>query len=164
MYVLDANVFINAHRDYYSFDLAPGFWDRLINLAGQNALCSIDRIQQEIISPSETDPDELHAWSAEKFCEHFHNTDAFDVIKEYTEIQKWALQNPRFKDAAKEEFARNADAWLVAYAKAKNYTLVTHEAYNAETRKRILIPVVCREFGVPYVNTFEMLRQLQVTI
>ncbi|MGG1204790.1 DUF4411 family protein [Brevibacillus formosus] len=30
-------------------------------------------------------------------------------------------------------------------------------------KKRILIPVVCREFNVEYVNTFEMLRSLQVS-
>lgn len=26
-YILDANVFIEAHRRYYSFDIAPSFWN-----------------------------------------------------------------------------------------------------------------------------------------
>lgn len=26
MYLLDANIFIEASRRYYSFDLAPSFW------------------------------------------------------------------------------------------------------------------------------------------
>lgn len=29
MYLLDANVFIEAKNRYYGFDLAPGFWDWL---------------------------------------------------------------------------------------------------------------------------------------
>ena len=29
MYLLDTNVFIEAKNRYYSFDLAPGFWEWL---------------------------------------------------------------------------------------------------------------------------------------
>ncbi len=29
-YVLDANVFIDAHQNYYAFDICPGFWNALI--------------------------------------------------------------------------------------------------------------------------------------
>jgi len=32
VYVLDANVFIEAARRYYAFDIAPKFWDTLIQL------------------------------------------------------------------------------------------------------------------------------------
>ncbi|MCF6409555.1 DUF4411 family protein [Pseudalkalibacillus salsuginis] len=69
-----------------------------------------------------------------------------------------------FLPEAKSEFASNADAWQIAYAKARGGTLVTHEAYKREKRNRILIPVACKEFGVPYVNTFDMLRQLDVKL
>lgn len=163
MYVLDANVFISAHRGYYDFDLAPSFWKSLITHAGKNNICSIDKIQDEIISPNPQNADKLHIWTAENFKNYFERTDSQDVIESYAEIQQWAYSNPQFTDSAKEEFARNADAWLIAYAKSKNYKLVTHEANNPEMRKRILIPVVCREFNVEYVNTFEMLRTLQVS-
>jgi hypothetical protein len=30
VYVLDADVFIEASRRYYAFDIAPKFWDSLI--------------------------------------------------------------------------------------------------------------------------------------
>lgn len=163
MYLLDANVFINAYRDYYSFDIVPNFWSRLVHLAGNSQICSIDKIKEEICT-NEDQPDELHIWSASEFEEHFKETDAHDVILAYAEIQQWAFSNQQFNEAAKSEFARNADAWLIAYAKAKGATVVTHEAYNRGTIRRILIPVVCEEFGIPYVNTFEMLRRLQVSI
>ncbi|MED4400212.1 DUF4411 family protein [Metabacillus fastidiosus] len=63
--------------------------------------------------------------------------------------------NSQFTVAAKEEFARNAVAWLIAYAKAKGHTLVTHEVFNPQSKKKILIPVVCEEFEVRYVNTLK---------
>lgn len=43
-YVLDANVFIEAARRYYAFDLAPAFWRALIKHAIQGRVLSIDRI------------------------------------------------------------------------------------------------------------------------
>ena len=65
---------------------------------------------------------------------------------------------------SKSEFASNADAWLIAYAKAEGGPLVTRESYNCEKRNWILIPVACEAFSVHYVNTFDMLRQLGVKL
>lgn len=162
MYVLDANVFIGAYQSYYSFDIAPSFWSTLLEFADDSKICSIDKIQHEIINPNDENPDQLHEWTTENFKGFFEKTDAQDVLQNYARIQRWTYTNTHFKDAAKEEFARNADAWLIAYSMAKGYTLVTHEAFNPDTKNRILIPVVCRHFGVDYVNTFEMLRELEV--
>lgn len=164
MYVLDANVFIGAYRGYYSFDIVPSFWTTLLKLADKSKICSIDKIQQEIINPQDKNPDQLHEWTAENFKDFFERTDATDVLQNYGKIQQWAYTNSHFTDAAKDEFARNADAWLIAYSMAKGYTLVTHETYKPETKKRILIPVVCKQFGVNYVNTFEMLKKLEVQL
>lgn len=164
LYVLDANVFINAHRGYYGFQIVPSFWDTLIDLANDSKICSIDRIQDEIVNPLSQDPDELHEWTAENFRNYFEGTDATDVLLAYSQIQQWANDNSQFTPAAKEEFARNADAWIIAYSKAKGHTLVTHEVNNPQSRRRILIPVVCEVFGVNYVNTFEMLRELEVKL
>lgn len=162
MYVLDANVFISAYRGYYAFDIVPSFWDTLVRLADNSKICSIDKIQQEIINPNNDDPDELQEWTSENFREYFERTDAYDVLENYGQIQQWAFDHTQFTQAAKDEFARNADAWLIAYAKAKGHTLVTHEVYNPESKRRILIPVVCEKFQVRYINTFEMLKDLQV--
>lgn len=157
-------MFIGAYRGYYSFDIVPSFWSTLLRLAENSKICSIDKIKQEIINPNDKNPDELHKWTAENLKDFFEKTNAQDVLQDYAIIQQWAFNNSHFTNPAKEEFANNADAWLIAYSKAKGYTLVTHETYKPETKKRILIPVVCREFGVAYVNTFEMLKDLQVQL
>ena len=36
-YLLDANVFIEAYKRYYAFDIAPAFWNNLA-LAAQDGL------------------------------------------------------------------------------------------------------------------------------
>jgi len=48
MYVLDANVFIEAARRYYAFDLAPMFWESLVHHAVNGRIQSIDLIKREL--------------------------------------------------------------------------------------------------------------------
>ena len=47
-FVLDANIFIEAHRRYYGLDFCPGFWESLAHFAGQGRLLSIDRVYREL--------------------------------------------------------------------------------------------------------------------
>jgi len=162
LFVLDANVFISAYRSYYSFDIVPSFWSNLLTLADQAEICSVDKIQQEIVNPREKKPDQLHEWSSNNFGKYFNRTDAQAVFNNYGKIQQWANDSDHFTDAAKDEFARNADSWLIAYAMANNCTIVTHETYRPDAKRRIFIPVVCEAFKVDYMDTFEMLRKLKV--
>lgn len=74
----------------------------------------------------------------------------------------WVQNNSQFKPEAKSEFATVADGWLIAYAQAHNAVVVTHELFRPNATNRVLIPNICRQFNVPYLNTFEMLRQLGV--
>ena len=74
----------------------------------------------------------------------------------------WVQNNPQFHTAAKSKFAAVADGWLVAYAQAHSAVVVTHETFRSNARSRALIPNVCQQFNVRYLNTFEMLRQLGV--
>lgn len=144
-YLLDANIFIEAYKRYYAF--APSFW----RLAKQNAevgqVISIDRIRE--------DEDALKTWV---------NNENADVIKAYREIIEWAVGQPQFTEAAKSEFASVADSWLTACAKAHNCVLVTHELYDAHIKRKIPIPNVCRQFGVPYMNILQMLRKLNAEL
>jgi hypothetical protein len=58
VYVLDANVFIEAARRYYAFDVAPTFWTGLVHHATQGRIKSIDKIKQEL----ERGNDDLAEW------------------------------------------------------------------------------------------------------
>ena len=157
-YVLDANVFIEAARRYYAFDLAPKFWDSLLHHATNGRIRSIDRIGKEL----ERGKDELAIWMGNHFNQAFASTDETDVVRVFGEIMNWVNNETQFLDIAKADFASSADGWLVAYAKVNSYVVVTHETLAPDARRKVPIPNVCRAFKVLFVDTFEMLRMLGV--
>ncbi|MBN1124209.1 MAG: DUF4411 family protein [Sedimentisphaerales bacterium] len=157
-YLLDANVFIEAARRYYAFDIAPRFWDSLCEHAGTGRVLSIDRVKDELGRGN----DELSEWITSHFDDAFASTDNQDIINIYREIVIWIQNQDQFLDAAKAEFARNADGWLVAFAKVNDCILVTHEVLAIDARKKIPIPNICQAFEVPWTDTFSMLRNIGV--
>ena len=156
VFALDANVFIEAHRRYYAFDIAPMFWRSLVGHAASGRLESIDRIKVEL----ERGRGELAAWATREFSNAFVPTDEDDVVDSYKGIMQWVYAQRRFSDGAKAGFAGGADGWLVAYARVKGRVIVTHEVLDQNARRKVPIPNVCEVFNVSYVNTFEMMREL----
>lgn len=60
-----------------------------------------------------------------------------------------------------------ADPWLIAVAKAYDYTIITFEAginFNGTPMARAKIPNVCRDLNVKYADLFSMMEQLQVKL
>jgi len=160
-FVLDTNVFVEAARRYYAFDIAPLFWEELVRQANARRIISIDRVKYEL----DLGKDELAKWANGHFQAYFDSTADETVVNAYCEIMVWANQQMQFNDEAKADFAKgdNADPWVVAYAKAKGCVVVTHEQFDNRIRRKIPIPNVCQAFSIPYVDTFEMLRQVGVT-
>ena len=76
------------------------------------------------------------------------------------EVTQW-VQDGDYREDAKREFLSVADPLLVAYAKAHEYTVVTHEVFNPGQpgKRKIKIPAACHAFDVPYMRTFEMMRR-----
>lgn len=157
MYLLDANVFIEAKNRYYAFDLAPGFWDWLEADADAGVIGSIEEVNDELVAGA----DELAEW-ARAHPDMFASADQQTALK-LAELAIWA-SNGQFTQAAVDEFLDVADYYLVAHAAAHGHTVVTHEIYQANARKRILIPNVCRALGVSYCTTFAMLRSRSVRL
>lgn len=168
-YVLDANVFIEAHQRYYGFDICPGFWLSLLRQHQARRICSIDKIKQELVMPkpklNDEDPgeeDKLSEWVQRQAPRaFFQKTTSKTISDAFSEMVKWAQDEHQFTPGAKAEFASVADGWLVAHARVNGLTVVTHETYAPEVKNKVKIPNVCIEFDVEYCNTFEMLRALQ---
>ena len=159
-YVLDSNVFIEAHKRYYAFDICPGFWKWLSHRSTRSGIVSIDHVKAELVGYG----DDLSEWAKDPAREGlFADTTEQAVSDAYRRVIDWVEQNPQFQPQAKSEFAAGADGWLVAYAIVYKNVLVTHEAPRPDAERTVPIPNVCEKFGVCYMNTFEMLRQLQVT-
>lgn len=157
-YLLDTNVLIQAHKDYYATDLVSTFWTYL---AVSPTINSIDKVKNEIDKKNEF----LFNWARNDF-KHWESTENKKTAEQYLRLITWSNTHKQFADYAKEEFKsqNKADAWLVAHALATKRVVVTDEKFNIDIKKRIPIPNVCKEFGVRYINTFDMLRELQIKL
>lgn len=159
LYLLDSNVFITAHGHYYAFDICPGFWKWLSHRSTRGDIVSIDHVKAEIVGYQ----DALSEWAKDPAREDlFADTTEQAISDAYEQVMDWVHTNPQFRPQARSKFAAGADGWLVAYAIVYKNVLVTHEAPRPDAERRVPIPNVCTEFGVSYMNTFEMLRELQV--
>ena len=159
MHLLDANVFIEAKNFYYGFDTFPGFWQWLDDEQADRQLGSIKPIRDELLKGN----DDLSAWIEErKDSGWFLPVDDVETQRNFAEIATWVMAQP-FKEVAKAEFLSGADPWLIAKAKAIGATVVTHEIFDAQSRKKVKIPNVCRAFTVPCINIFDLLRQTGAT-
>lgn len=160
-YLLDSNVFIQAHRMYYPFDVVPGFWRKLIELTDREIIISIDKVKKELLyNPKE--PDELGKWCIDNLHDDFF-ANSEDCVTDYGEIVNWVNSNPQYNQNAKNEFMNTdlADPWLIAYAKKYDCILVTYEISAPEMKKRVKIPEPCRHFGINCITPIEMFRELK---
>lgn len=159
-YLLDSNVFIQAHRMHYPFDVVPSFWKKLVELSNKGIVISIDKVKKEICDTNSTDV--LSLWCLNEIDNDFF-VDSSSCISEYSEIANWTYSNTLFRPTAKDEFLATdlADPWLIAYARKHNCIIVTHETSQPNRQNRIKIPEPCLHFGVKYLTPIQMLRELK---
>jgi len=159
-YLIDANIFITSHRQYYSFDIAPSFWEQLIEKASDKMVI-IERVKDEI----QKGEDKLAKWYNEE-CSKFEvlGIPDYSVIEAYKKIINSVNESEQYLQSAKEEFAKIADSWLCAYGLAYDYTIVTLETYDADIRRQIKIPNICKEFNIKYINLSQFMREVGIRL
>lgn len=161
-YIVDTNFFIQSHRITYPLDVAEGFWGKVIKIANEKKVISIDKVKNEI---SKND-DELKKWIKNNLpSDFFKPTDNQEILTSYAQIANWAnSKNDFYVQRAINEFLdyNNADAWLVAYALSlkENGLIITQEISQPNRKNKIKIPDVCNAFNIQYKNTIEMFRSL----
>lgn len=159
-YIIDANIFITAHRQIYPFDIAPGFWEQLVEKASDKIII-IEGVHKEILKGE----DILADWYREQSLKFtILRIPDQKVIESYSKIINAVIENEQYKQSAKEEFASKADSWLCAYALAYGHTIVTLEKYQAEIKNRIKIPNVCVEFGIRYIDLLQFMREVGIRL
>jgi hypothetical protein len=160
-YMLDSDVFIAAKNSYYAFAICPGFWDSLIGHHRKGNVCSIDRVKGELLAGRKTE--DLVQWVKNELpAGFFVGTNDGTVMSAYRKVILWVQDNPQYAAPAKNEFAKGADGWLVAYAMAKNVVVVTNEQRRPKSRSSIKLPDVCNQFNVECKDTFGMLKDLAI--
>lgn len=84
MYLVDANVLIEAKNRYYAFDIAPGFWDWLDHAHDHSMACSINAVRDELVNGN----DELAEW-ARMTTALFRPIDQ-GTTRQFTPLTTWA--------------------------------------------------------------------------
>jgi hypothetical protein len=103
-------------------------------------LISIDKVRNEI-----TGEDALSHLVQNNAPESFFDSTRLSIIiRNFSRMVAWVNSQAQFIDAAKAEFAQVADGWVIAYAKANDSMVVTHEEFAPNVRKKVPIPNVCR--------------------
>ncbi len=157
MYLLDANAFMEASRLYYSFDIAPPYWDWLVSKHNEGKIASIVAVKDEIIAGE----GQLVDWATDQRMNSFWLAPSADTVKEMRKLSTWAnAPSSNFKSAAIEEFMDSADLQLAAHAAAIGGVVVTRETADPNCRKRVKLPDAGIQVGVRSIQPFEMYKRL----
>lgn len=160
-YILDQNVFIQAKNQYYAFAICPGFWDAVVEHHNRGNVRCIDKMVDGLTGFG----DDLSEWVETILPpDCFVSTENDEVALAYAEIMTWANGNTQFLQYAKDQFAEEEDAWIAAHALVNGHTVVTQEVYNEDRRNKVSLAHVCEIFGIRYLNTFEFLRELNISM
>lgn len=157
-YLLDANVLIDANRDYYPIERVPEFWEWLADMGFQGLVKVPQEIYEEIVLPSPIRPDPLVDWlkSKRELMVLSEDVDA-DLVTEVVETG-YAC------DLTEEEVAKvGRDPFLVAHALADRRTRIivtTENSKPSRIRANRHLPDVCDDLRVLWIDTFELIRRL----
>ncbi len=152
-FLLDTNVFIEARNRYYAIDICPGFWHWLEMQEEAGTILSIEAVKDELIGRG----DELSQWCLDRSISFFPAVDR-QTLPHLATLAAW-VRNQHYRAEAVAEFLSSADYYLIATAMGHGHTVVTHET-PSDAIKRVKIPEPCIAHGVPFVNSFAMLRRL----
>lgn len=159
-YIFDTNCFIEPHRKFYPIDVAPSFWRKIKRLADSNTIASIDKVYDELFKNNDT----LTSWISNNLsASFFKDTNGDEVLTNYRKVVQWANgKSDQYLQKAIDEFLEyeRADAWLVAYGMTTDCTIITYEVSAPESKNSIKLPDVCIQFNVSWMNTIEMMREL----
>ncbi len=156
LYLLDANVLIDAGRDYYPLEMVPEFWDWLSHHGSIGSIKVPLEIYEEVCDGH----DPLAEWL------NLPQIKADIVLAEEVDSAAVArvVSQGYATDLTDDEILKiGRDPFLVAYglAASADRCIVTTEG-SRPTRQRANrhLPDVCAVFSVSVCNTFELTRRL----
>lgn len=172
-YILDTNVYIEAHNKYYHPDIVLSYWDILKGLGVKDVIKSPKQVRDELKSPW------LAAWKRENKIFLDKDLDGimpfFNQVRgEYKKVK--AANNAellRLKPTyvpSREEPLSGPDMFVIAtvlFYKANfpntDFVLVTKENFTINVYKSVRIPHLCVPLGIRYIDDFQFLKEAGVT-
>jgi len=107
VYLLDANVFIQAKNLHYGFDFCPAFWDWLIVNNSADRVFSIEKVGDEI----EAGGDDLSDWAGQRGSNFFLKPDP-SILPALGTVSTWTTTQG-YEPAAVNTFFQVADYYLL---------------------------------------------------
>ena len=154
LYLIDANVLIDANRDYYPTDRVPEFWDWLVAMGRRGRVKVPLEIYEEIIAGN----DALVDWLKDnKNAMLLDESVSADLVAN-------VVDRGYANDLTDDELEKmGRDPFLIAYALADlgRRCVVTTEASRPNRRRANRhIPDVCSDFDILCIDTFQLVRTL----
>ncbi len=156
LYLLDANVLIDANRDYYPITRVPEFWEWIAH-NGTERRVTIPRELYEEINDGQ---DDLSNWARENDIE-----DALLLDEEAdVSLVSRVINEGYAADLTDDELEKvGRDPFLIAYALASQddrCVVTTEGSHPKRQRANRHVPDVCSDLGLTCRNTFEFVRAL----
>ena len=155
-YLLDANTYIQAKNLYYDMEFCPAYWDWLDLQYNQGVIASVGMIGREL----KAGDDALAQWVATR-AHHFVDDTDSATQAHYVNIVQKVASSGHYNPANRDQFLAKADPWLIAKAMAIGAIVVTQEGFVDPSSRKVKVPNICREFNVPCINTYTLLREVQ---
>lgn len=158
LYLLDANVLINANRDYYPIERVPQFWQWLDGLTAQNQVKIPLEIYEEITTGR---PDSLIQWLRDRQVTLLLQEQSSSGLVSRVIEDGYGLGPDHSND--QDPFSMGQDPFLIAYALADRADRV--EVSNEVSRPGKIganrhVPDVCQRLEIRCINAFGLIREL----
>ena len=155
LYLLDANVLIDANRDYYPLERVPHFWEWLLDRASRGEVKIPRETYDEVLGGRK---DEITKW-----VKRHRRTLVLDEPVDETLVARVTDEGyaADLTDVEIEKIGR--DPFLVAYAladRAQRTVVTTEGAKPKKQRANRHIPDVCNDLGVLHCNTYQLIELL----
>jgi len=166
LYLLDANVLIRAHADYYALDRVPQFWDWLLHHAQEGRVKAPLEIFEEVAGGGAPREGDLLL----PFLRRPENKRALVLQEEprpelVTEVLANAYGGALPTEADLETMGQ--DPFLISYALVDRAerSVVTCEGSRPSRRgPRRHVPDACADLGVRPLTPFEFFRELDFSV
>ena len=158
LYLLDADVLLDANRDYYPVERVPPFWDWLLAKAGEGQVKVPREIFEEVVLPRPQRTDPLVKWMND------HESDMLLNESVIVELVRTVTEQGYASDLNDTEIQRiGRDPFLIAYAlvnPSERVVVTTEHSKPSSLRANRHLPDVAKGLGVRCIDTFELTRVL----
>jgi Domain of unknown function (DUF4411) len=159
LYLLDANVLIRAHEDYYPIDRIPAFWTWILEQGARNVI-KMPRAIFDEVTPA---PGPFRTWLAQRAVRDtlvLNETISVSLVRQVIEHG----YGHDLTDIQQEAIGK--DPFLVAAAMTRDDRTVVTTEVSRPSRKRHnrKLPDVCSDMGIKCIHPFELYRILKFSI